>query len=179
MRPVIAILLLLPVTLLGCDSSDPEPRLEPSYVLVSVDGGGVPAVLESWVVGAEAVRQLRVVGRTITFVSADSAEYALSRDVVEPLPEGGMETWASSCVAARVPYQRVGDAVILRWDPNQFVPVGQPPSAQPAILDTLYLDGDRLRHRASAASLMAGSTGRRWELEYRAGASSPLCGDLP
>jgi hypothetical protein len=179
MRPLITLLLLLPTALLGCDTSDPDPRLESSYVLTSVDGAGVPAVLETWVAGDGTARQVRVVGRTITFVSSDSAEYALSRDVVEPLAGGGLETWASSCVAARVPYHRAGDAVILRWDPTLLVSPGQPPSAQPAILDTLYLDGDRLRHRASAASLMAGSTGRRWELEYRAGAAAQLCGEIP
>jgi hypothetical protein len=124
------------------------PLANSAYVLKTVDGHPLPAVIDSTRMPGFN-RDVRILGRTLEFLGPDSVQYAEANDIVEPLPDGNLMVWASDCLSVRASYTLAGRRLIVKIDLNLLQPVGSPPL--PIRYDTLttFL-GDSLVHDRGA-----------------------------
>jgi len=128
------------VSLPGCGESHAPLVLATEYTLGSVDGRPLPFVTDS-IRRPDSNRDVRIVGRSVKILSADSAEYSEAEDVVEPFEDGSSIVWASTCFRLRVGYVARRSFVVLAIDTNFFLPFGGPPAIR---YDTLTAIGDTL-----------------------------------
>ncbi|SRR6266540_1379763 len=139
--------------LFGCGDSQAPVLLAPAYTLTSINRNPVPFVTDSTRLPGFN-RDVRIVGRSLQFLSADTAVYAEATDVVEPLPDGSLKTWATDCFRLLVGYLERRSFVVLTIDLNVFRGLGDPPV--PIRYDTLTVVRDTLvgRQRLDATRVL-------------------------
>ena len=101
------------VSAASCDSGPTAPEVGASYRLVAVDGRSLPAAIDSFAASGR-TRITRVSGRSLALLSADSAQYTMSTDVIDRDPvTGAVFPVSFECTSLRVPWRRAGKHVIL------------------------------------------------------------------
>ena len=153
--------LLLP---LGCTDPVSVSDLGRSYILSTVEGQPVPFATDSVAVPSGNTVLFRIWGRSVEFISRDSAQYTWGTDVVERMPDGQLQTRAAECTSQRVTYTRKGDEVVLTIHPvlvstGPFFPPPPPPT-----FDTLFVEGAQL---VQQETIDVGSRRRIARLEYQ------------
>jgi hypothetical protein len=154
-------LLLLAVAVTSCVETQTPLALSPAYVLTTVNGSPLPFVVDSFR-GQGVNRDFRIVGRSITFLSADSAQYEQASDIVEPLPGDTSKMLASSCFGVRTVFAAYRSFLVLTVDSNVF----HPPAPVAVRYDTLRAVGDTLVFQLVDSN-------RVLRLAYAPGQSSP------
>jgi hypothetical protein len=141
------------------------PRVGTSWVLQTVDGERVPAAYHTLLVGTDSLYAMRVLGRTLEFLSRDSAHYEHATDEVVHLPGGTLEPLGFRCTSQRVGYRREANRLILAIDPNRGIVHNMPPL--PIVYDTLEVSGSGLIQRVRALPGIMRPAGSEWRLDYR------------
>lgn len=113
--------------------------LSPEYVLTAVNGSPLPFVVDS-VRGQGGNRDYRIVERSITILSADSAQYEQASDIVEPLPGDTSHVLYASCFGMKTVYAAYRSFLVITIDSNIF----HPPTPVAIRYDTLRAFGDTL-----------------------------------
>jgi hypothetical protein len=121
--------------------------LSPEYVLTTVNGSQLPYVVDS-VRSQGGNRDFRIVGRSIQFLSADSAQYEQASDIVEPLPGGTSNLLEAGCFGVKTVYVAYRSFLVITIDSNIF----HPPAPVPIRYDTLRAFGDTLVYQLVESS---------------------------
>ena len=164
-RRIVPVVALLALVLAACPSDDPTgPGTGQTYQLATVDGRPVPAAVDSFVADDGRMRLVRVTGRSIEFVSADSVQYGVATDIAERGSDGGLTPLQFECTSMRIPYRRAGGNVILDFTTLPTKPI---PS-----LDTLRVSGRQLVQRLRSGD----AADDPYSMVYRRDeASAPVC----
>ena len=135
-----ALLLVIPAA--SCVETQAPLALGPEYLLTTVNGSPLPFVVDS-VRSQGGNFDYRIVGRSIKFLSADSAQYEEASDLVEPLPDGTFNLLAAGCFGVRTVYVAYRSFLVVTIDSNIF----HPPTPVAIRYDTLTPSGDTLIYR--------------------------------
>lgn len=151
------------LALAACESSTGSARLEGVYLLRTVEGRPVPAVLDSlpWNDGVTYSIQ-RLVAGSVEFRGRDTAVY--TRRTRHVTFHAGMDSlWSESCLSAPVPYRVQGDRLLLVIEPALMGQTGR------LRLDTLQAGDETLVHQTRTPQ------GRPLRLEYATASQPAQC----
>ena len=149
---------------LSCTDPVSVSDLGQSYVLRTVEGQPVPFATDSVTVPSGNMVLFRIWGRSVEFLSRDSAQYTWGTDVVERMPDGQLQTRAAECTSQRVTYTRKGDEVVLTIHPVLVSTGPFSPPPPPPTFDTLFVEGAQL---VQQEIIGVGNRRRIARLEYR------------